>query len=50
MSSISIIGSGSVAAAIGGIAVRAGHAVEVMTRDPANANARLLAGTPFSPV
>jgi predicted dinucleotide-binding enzyme len=33
MSSISIIGSGGMAAAIGGLAAKAGHAVEVMTRD-----------------
>ena len=39
MSTISIIGSGSMAAAIGGRAVRAGHTVEVMTRDPAKAKA-----------
>lgn len=39
MSTISIIGSGGMAAAIGGLAVKAGHAVEVMTRDPAKAQA-----------
>ncbi|MEP7454068.1 NAD(P)-binding domain-containing protein [Phyllobacterium sp. SB3] len=37
MSSISIIGSGGMAAAIGGLAVRAGHTVEVMARDAAKA-------------
>ena len=36
MSTISIIGSGSMAAAIGGLAVKAGHTVEVMSRDAAN--------------
>lgn len=41
MSNISIIGSGGIAAAIGGLAVKAGHTVEVMSRDAANA--RLLA-------
>lgn len=39
MSTISIIGSGSMAAAIGGLAAKAGHTVEVMTRDPAKARA-----------
>jgi predicted dinucleotide-binding enzyme len=39
MGTISIIGSGGMAAAIGGLAVRAGHAVEVTTRDPAKARA-----------
>ncbi len=39
MSTISIIGSGSMAAAIGGLAAKAGHAVEVMSRDPAKAQA-----------
>ena len=33
MSSISIIGSGGMAAAIGGLAARAGHTVELMSRD-----------------
>jgi 8-hydroxy-5-deazaflavin:NADPH oxidoreductase len=33
MSTISIIGSGGMAAAIGGLAAKAGHAVEVMSRD-----------------
>jgi predicted dinucleotide-binding enzyme len=37
MSTISIIGSGNMAAAIGGLAVKAGHAVEVMSRDAAKA-------------
>jgi len=35
MSTISIIGSGGMAAAIGGLAARAAHAVEVISRDPA---------------
>lgn len=35
MSTISIIGSGGMAAAIGGLAAKAGHAVEVMSRDAA---------------
>jgi len=39
MSTISIIGSGSMAAAIGGLAAKAGHTVEVMTRDAAKARA-----------
>jgi predicted dinucleotide-binding enzyme len=39
MSKISIIGSGGMAAAIGGLAAKAGHAVEVMSRDPAKARA-----------
>jgi len=42
MSTISIIGSGGMAAAIGGLAARAGHLVEVMSRDAAKA--RALAG------
>ncbi|QUY48605.1 NAD(P)-binding domain-containing protein [Serratia plymuthica] len=42
MSTISIIGSGGMAAAIGGLAARAGHLVEVMSRDVAKA--RALAG------
>jgi predicted dinucleotide-binding enzyme len=42
MSTISIIGSGGMAAAIGGLAARAGHIVEVMSRDAAKA--RALAG------
>lgn len=42
MSTISIIGSGGMAAAIGGLAARAGHLVEVMSRDAARA--RALAG------
>lgn len=37
MSTISIIGSGGMAAAIGGLATEAGHAVEVMSRDAAKA-------------
>jgi predicted dinucleotide-binding enzyme len=37
MSSISIIGSGDMAAAIGGLAVKAGHAVEVIARDAGRA-------------
>lgn len=37
MSTISIIGSGGMAAAIAGRATRAGHAVEVVSRDPAKA-------------
>jgi predicted dinucleotide-binding enzyme len=32
MSTISIIGSGGMAAAIGGLAAKAGHTVEVMSR------------------
>lgn len=39
MSTLSIIGSGGMAAAIGGLAVKAGHTFEVMTRDPAKARA-----------
>jgi 8-hydroxy-5-deazaflavin:NADPH oxidoreductase len=39
MSTISIIGSGGMAAAIGGLAAKAGHAVEVMSRDAAKARA-----------
>lgn len=39
MSTICIIGSGSMAAAIGGLAVEAGHTVEVMSRDAAKARA-----------
>lgn len=42
MSIISIIGSGSMAAAIGGLAAKAGYTVEVMSRDAAKA--RALAG------
>ncbi|HVI55716.1 MAG TPA: NAD(P)-binding domain-containing protein [Luteibacter sp.] len=37
MSTISIIGSGGMAAAIGSLAVAAGHTVEVMSRDAAKA-------------
>jgi predicted dinucleotide-binding enzyme len=39
MSTISIIGSGGMAAAIGGRAAKAGHTVEVVSRDPAKARA-----------
>jgi predicted dinucleotide-binding enzyme len=39
MSTISIIGSGHMAAAIGGLAAKAGHTVEVMNRDAAKARA-----------
>ncbi len=39
MSTISIIGSGSMAAAIGGLAAKAGHTVEVMSRDAGKARA-----------
>ena len=39
MSTISIIGSGGMAAAIGGLATKAGHTVEVMGRDAAKARA-----------
>jgi predicted dinucleotide-binding enzyme len=39
MSAISIIGSGGMAAAIGGLAAKAGHTVEVMSRDVAKARA-----------
>jgi 8-hydroxy-5-deazaflavin:NADPH oxidoreductase len=39
MSNISIIGSGSMAAAIGGLAARAGYTVEVISRDAAKARA-----------
>ncbi|HTM82219.1 NADPH-dependent F420 reductase [Asticcacaulis sp.] len=39
MSTISIIGSGSMAAAIAGRAAKAGHTVEVVSRDPAKARA-----------
>ena len=39
MSTISIIGSGGMAAAIGGLAAKAGHTVEVMGRDLAKARA-----------
>ncbi|WP_213992105.1 NAD(P)-binding domain-containing protein [Sodalis sp. dw_96] len=47
MSTISIIGSGGMAAAIAGRTVKAGHRVEVVSRDPAKARAladRLAAG------
>ncbi|GES40799.1 hypothetical protein RsS62_00510 [Rhizobium dioscoreae] len=39
MSTISIIGSGGMAAAIGGLAAKAAHTVEVASRDPAKARA-----------
>jgi hypothetical protein len=39
MSAISIIGTGSMAAAIGGLAAKAGHTVEVMSRDAEKARA-----------
>jgi 8-hydroxy-5-deazaflavin:NADPH oxidoreductase len=39
MSSISIIGSGGMTTAIGGLAAKAGHTVEVMSRDAAKARA-----------
>ena len=39
MSTISIIGSGGMAAAIGGLAAKAGHTVEVMSRDATKARA-----------
>ncbi|SOE95663.1 reduced coenzyme F420:NADP oxidoreductase [Burkholderia sp. D7] len=39
MSTISVIGTGGMAAAIGGLAAKAGHTVEVMSRDPARARA-----------
>ncbi len=39
MSTISIIGSGGMAAAIGSLAAKAGHTVEVMSRDAAKARA-----------
>lgn len=42
MSTISIIGAGGMAAAIAGLAAKAGHSVEVMSRDAAKA--RALAG------
>jgi predicted dinucleotide-binding enzyme len=48
MSTISIIGSGGMAAAIGGLAAKAGHSVEIVSRDTAKARAlaeQLGAGT-----
>ena len=39
MSSVSIIGSGNMASAIGALAVKGGNAVEVISRDPAKAAA-----------
>ena len=39
MSTISIIGAGGMAAAIGGLAAKAGHTVEVISRDAARARA-----------
>lgn len=57
MSTISIIGAGGMAAAIGGLAARAGHTVELMSRDTtkvlaltaqigANATTGIFAGAP----
>jgi predicted dinucleotide-binding enzyme len=40
MSTISIIGTGGMAAAIGGLAAKAGHTVEVMSRDDRNVRRR----------
>ncbi|SFB03555.1 hypothetical protein SAMN03159488_01586 [Pseudomonas sp. NFIX10] len=48
MSTISSIGSGDVAAAIGGLAAKAGHIVEVMSRDAAKARAMATLGLPAS--
>ncbi|WP_200952183.1 NADPH-dependent F420 reductase [Rhizobium sp. Root482] len=42
MGTISIIGSGGMAASIGGLAAKAGHAVEVTSRDAAKAGALAL--------
>jgi len=39
MSTISIIGTGGMAAAIGGLAAKAGQTVEVISRDAAKARA-----------
>ncbi len=39
MSTISIIGTGGMAAAIGGRTAKAGYTVEVVSRDPAKARA-----------
>jgi predicted dinucleotide-binding enzyme len=39
MSSVSIIGSGNMASAIGALAVKGGNAVEIISRDPAKAAA-----------
>jgi len=39
MTTISIIGAGNMAAAIGGRAAQAGHTIEVISRDPAQAEA-----------
>jgi 8-hydroxy-5-deazaflavin:NADPH oxidoreductase len=39
MSTISIIGTGGMATAIGGRTAKAGHTVEVVSRDPAKARA-----------
>jgi 8-hydroxy-5-deazaflavin:NADPH oxidoreductase len=39
MSTISIIGSGGMATAVAGRIAKAGHAVEVVSRDPAKAQA-----------
>jgi 8-hydroxy-5-deazaflavin:NADPH oxidoreductase len=52
VSTISIIGSGGMAAAIGGLAGKAGHTVEVISRDPAKAQAlaeRVGAGAMIGP-
>jgi 8-hydroxy-5-deazaflavin:NADPH oxidoreductase len=38
MTSVSIIGSGNMASAIGALAVKGGNAVEIISRDPAKAN------------
>jgi 8-hydroxy-5-deazaflavin:NADPH oxidoreductase len=49
MSTISIIGSGGMATAISGRIAKAGHTVEVVSRDPAKARAladKLAAGRP----
>lgn len=48
MSTISSIGSGDVAAAIGGLAAKAGHIVEVMSRDAAKARALATLDLPAS--
>jgi len=50
MSKISIVGSGGMAAAIGSLAAKAGHAVEIINRDPVKAQAlaeQLGAGATF---
>lgn len=48
MSTISSIGLGDMAAAIGGLAAKAGHIVEVMGRDAAKARAMATLGLPAS--